>query len=305
MNQNNNQQLNSKFVTGFADAESSFGVYLKENNKRKIGWQVRAIFQIHLHRKDQVLLEQIRSYFGVGRIYSHGKNSITYVVDTASDLEAIINHFEKYPLITQKRADYELFKQIVLMVLNKEHHTHEGIKKIVAIKASINLGLSAELKAAFPEAEPVQRPLVELPENIDPNWLAGFVEGEGCFYVSIFNSKASKTGTAVYLRFTITQHSRDLQLMNSLAAYFGCGHLRVDPKTPAVYFSVSSFSDIDEKVIPFFQKYPLQGAKVLNFQDFCRVALLMKDKSHLTAEGLEQIREIKAGMNTGRDNGSC
>jgi hypothetical protein len=50
----------------------------------------------------------------------------------------------------------------------------------------------------------------------------------------------------------------------------------------------------------FFQKYPLQGVKSKDFKDFCKVAELMENKAHLTAEGLDQIRQIKAGMNTGR-----
>jgi hypothetical protein len=54
------------------------------------------------------------------------------------------------------------------------------------------------------------------------------------------------------------------------------------------------------KVIPFFQRVPLHGLKYKNFTDFCKVADIMKEKGHLTEEGLDQIRLIKAGMNTGR-----
>jgi hypothetical protein len=67
-------------------------------------------------------------------------------------------------------------------------------------------------------------------------------------------------------------------------------------------FTVSSLSDLVNKIIPFFEKYPLQGSKRLDFIDFCKIANLMKEKRHLTMEGLEDIRKIKFGMNTGRDN---
>ena len=81
------------------------------------------------------------------------------------DLAKVLDHFEKYPLITQKRADYELFVQAFNLIQNKEHLTEEGLRKIVAIKASLNLGLSvrlrSELKAAFPDILPVERPKVE------------------------------------------------------------------------------------------------------------------------------------------------
>lgn len=57
------------------------------------------------------------------------------------------------------------------MVQLKEHlscSATEGLNKIISIKASINLGLSYELKAAFPKIIPVLRPLVENKEIPDP-----------------------------------------------------------------------------------------------------------------------------------------
>ena len=59
--------------------------------------------------------------------------------------------------------------------------------------------------------------------------------------------------------------------------------------------------DLTEKIIPFFKKYPILGNKAQDFSDWCKVAILMQNQIHLTKEGLEQIRKIKSGMNTGRD----
>ena len=55
-----------------------------------------------------------------------------------------------------------------------EHLTPSGLRKIIAIKASMNNGLSDELKAEFSDITPVQRPLVVSQEIQDPNWVAGF-----------------------------------------------------------------------------------------------------------------------------------
>lgn len=68
----------------------------------------------------------------------------------------------------------------------------------------------------------------------------------------------------------------------------------------AIDFKVTKFEVIIDQVIPFFAKYPIQGIKSSDFEDFCRVAEIIKVKKHLTKEGLEQIKKIKAGMNTGR-----
>ena len=67
----------------------------------------------------------------------------------------------EYPLNTQKRADFILFKEIILLMINKEHLTMEGIKKIVNIRASISLGGTEVLKEAFPNTVPVERPIIE------------------------------------------------------------------------------------------------------------------------------------------------
>jgi len=50
----------------------------------------------------------------------------------------------------------------------KEHLTIEGLHKIVAIKASINLGLSNDLKTAFPGIIPIKRPLIQNQKILDP-----------------------------------------------------------------------------------------------------------------------------------------
>lgn len=73
------------------------------------------------------------------------------------------------------------------------------------------------------------------------------------------------------------------------------------PEKSRVNFMVAKLTDIINILLPIFSKYPLQGTKKLNFMDFCKVVELMKNKAHLTPEGLEEIRKIKSGMNTGRD----
>jgi hypothetical protein len=183
-------------------------------------------------------------------------------------LAKVLDHFDKYPLITQKRADYELFVQAFNLIQNKEHLTEEGLRKIVAIKASLNLGLSEELKAAFPKILPVTRPSV-LDYNIqDPNWFAGFTSGEGCFSVNICQSSSYLSGFQIQLFFTISQHSRDLALMESLVSYLRCGRIKeVSTRPNEVNFVVTKFSDILGKIIPFFKTFHILGIKRLDYLD--------------------------------------
>jgi LAGLIDADG DNA endonuclease family protein len=100
----------------------------------------------------------VKEFFGVGGIYKDGDRHIKYSVRSLKDLAIIIKHFEEYPLLSKKRADFELFKDSVQLRLNRSHITEEGLKKIISLKASMNTGLSCSLKAAFPNVVP--RPLV-------------------------------------------------------------------------------------------------------------------------------------------------
>jgi LAGLIDADG DNA endonuclease family protein len=54
-----------------------------------------------------------------------------------------------------------------------------------------------------------------------------------------------------------------------------------------------------DKVIPFFDKYKIIGIKFQDYQDFKKVADLIKNKDHLTVKGLNKINKIKEGMNNG------
>lgn len=178
--------LNPWFITGFCDAESSFVVSIyKKSTCRKTGWQVQPTFAIHIHNKDEVLLKRIQSYFkGIGKWVDHSHNSVVYSVNSLNDIiNIIIPHFDKYPLLTQKFADYQLFKSAVLLMKEKKHLTLEGLQEIINIRASMNKGLPEDspLVAEF-KISPVNRCIVSLPDVINPNWIAGFVDGEGCFF---------------------------------------------------------------------------------------------------------------------------
>ena len=297
------QALNPWFITGFADGEGCFNLSVLRAKDYELGWRVQLFFKITLHSKDLPILEQIKSYLGVGGIHKQGPQSIQFRVFSVKDLQVIVQHFEKFPLISQKRADFELFKQALRLMEEKEHLTEGGLAKFVAIKDSMNNGLSDELKAAFPKIIPVPRPLVEDQEIKDPNWLAGFISGEGCFFIDIYNSKTNKLGSSVRLKFIISQHIRDINLMESLVNYLGCGRYVL---APLGYnhgeYIVSKLSDINEKIIPFLQKYPILGNKFWDFEDFCKASFIMKNKEHLTIEGLKKIQILKSGMNRGRIN---
>ena len=219
------------------------------------------------------------------------------------ELITLINHFDKYPLLTQKAADFMLFKQVIKLMIDKKHLSIEGLYQIINIKASINLGLSDFLKTEFKERSrlpSIERPVINTESIPDPNWFAGFVTGEGNFDVKITPDSTFKIGYRVTLRFRVVQHERDKKLMECLAKFLKAGNIYKHSEKHAVVLSVTKFSDIYNIIVPFFEQNPLLGIKLFDYLDWCKVANIMNKGSHLTIEGLNLIRELKAGMNRGR-----
>lgn len=112
----------------------------------------------------------------------------------------------------------------------------------------------------------------------------------------IYKSTSNNSRYNVLLSITIAQHSKDKSLMNSLVNTLKCGIVSKQYKN-AVVLTITRFKDINNKIIPLFKEYRIKGVKAL---DFCRVAKLMNEKSHLLSTGLEEIRKIKLNMNKGR-----
>ena len=140
-----------------------------------------------LHKNDLSLLLQLQKFLGgIGSIHKYPtKNIVNYSIDSKNDLTILINHLEKYPLLTKKSADFILFKQAVNLMISKAHLSIEGLYQIINIKASINLGLSDLLKSEFNIFTPVDKPIINTENIPDPSWIAGFVSGDGCFDVKI------------------------------------------------------------------------------------------------------------------------
>lgn len=276
---NNNPKLDPYFVTGLIDGEGSFIVSICKRKNYKFGWQVHHIFKISLHSRDISLILQLQQFFGgIGSVYKDkAKNIVSYSVTSFNDLtKIIIPHFVKFPLISKKAADFILFQQIIELMNNKEHLTVDGLHKIINIRASINLGLSELQKSEFNNLKPVERPIINTTKIPHPQWVAGFACAEGCFYVLTSKSK-TKIGQRVQLGFKLSQHERDIKLMELLVDFFGSGQIYKGSKKSVVSLTIVKISDITNIIIPLFENHPLVGVKQLDFIDFCKVENLINE----------------------------
>ena len=134
--------------------------------------------------------------------------------------------------------------------------------------------------------------------KLDAQWIAGFVDGEGCFHVGVNPHTEMTAGYQVLPEFTVVQHQRDVQILNALKSHFGCGVVRVNHGDRMAY-RVRGIKDLNERIVPFFTKHPLKTRKNVDFIKFRRILHLMQQGVHLKAEGIEEIRKIASQMNRG------
>jgi hypothetical protein len=105
----------------------------------------------------------------------------------------------------------------------------------------------------------------------------------------------------VNLRFKISQHSRDelliknLVLFNYLINYLGCGKCYLSREVAE--WTIARSDEINQKLIPILTKYSLSGVKRLDFEWFKKASDLIKNKTHLTSEGIALLKAIKDEMN--------
>lgn len=132
---------------------------------------------------------------------------------------------------------------------------------------------------------------------LDPHYIVGFVDGEGCFCISL--NKNDKRLPEVRLIFEIELREDDEPILREIQKALNCGNIyrleyeRYQKWRPHVKLKISNFADISQKVIPFFQEHPLQAKKRYDFEKFCHVAEMIKTKRHLTPAGIEEIRALK------------
>ena len=135
-----------------------------------------------------------------------------------------------------------------------------------------------------------------IPLNIG-YYLAGFTDGEGSFNLSFRKREDYALPWKVSLCFNISQ--RDKVILTLFKRHLKCGTLRVR-HDGVWYYEVNTFNAIIENVIPFFDMFGfLSAKKKRDFNKFKQLACLIKDKAHLTKEGVIEIINIRKDMNDG------
>jgi hypothetical protein len=123
-------------------------------------------------------------------------------------------------------------------------------------------------------------------------YISGYVDGEGCFTVSISPRAKLLVGWEVRPSFSVSQNGDRAEVLHALKAYFGCGSIRPDRSDKTVKWETRRLEDLLEKVIPHFERYPLLSGKRFDFDRFAIICRLMEAGAHRTETGLARIVEL-------------
>jgi len=135
--------------------------------------------------------------------------------------------------------------------------------------------------------------------QLDPAWIAGFVDGEGCFSISVHKNAFMHRhrGWQLQAAFHIYQHCVNADVLESLRQYFECGYIYPKgPNSSVLTYSVTGLRNLSGSIIPFFEAHKL-WVKADDFIAFREIVWSMQRREHLRAEGFERIVRLAYSMN--------
>ena len=128
------------YLSGFADGEGSFCICFSPSQRHAFGWEIRPSFSVSQKRERAEVLQLFRDFLGCGTLRNSQRDgTIKYEVRSISDLvEKVIPHFDRYPLLSGKRQEFEIFSTICKRMSRGEHLTLSSFKELVELAFRMN-----------------------------------------------------------------------------------------------------------------------------------------------------------------------
>lgn len=300
-------RLDPWWVTGYTDGEGNFTIKTLAAKTTKIGYTVRLVYQVSVHPSDIELLYKLKSYFNnVGDIVVT-EHYVAYRITKLSDiLNIVIPHFSSYPLQSTKLISYYLFNAVAMIMKDNNHITLEGYKKVLSYKAALKKGLSAAIfsNKEFADIIPFDTSniIINQDSKLDPNYIAGFVDADGSFFISrpLSNDKWPNYDAT----FSIAQNIRDIGLLNRIIAALGCGNIKTGSNDMR-YLTVRNKKELYNLIIPFFMKHNVNGEKHKDFINFTMAVTILynnlgKGFDNLSLDSKNKLEYCIDSMNRNR-----
>ena len=130
----------SAYISGYADGEGCFTVSIAPRAKLLAGWEVRPSFSVSQNGDRAEVLYAIQAYFGCGSIRpDRSDKTVKWETRRLEDLlDRVVPHFERYPLLSGKRVDFERFAAVCRLMAAGAHRSRDGLVEIVELARTMN-----------------------------------------------------------------------------------------------------------------------------------------------------------------------
>jgi hypothetical protein len=128
------------------------------------------------------------------------------------------------------------------------------------------------------------------------HYVAGFVDGEGSFNVPIRRERDRALPWRVTLSFNVSQVGPEAPEL--LVSVFGVGTTRAR-RDGVWYFEITKPADLEARVFPFFDRFPLRGPKAQDLRIFREITALVQSGRHLCPDGIREVLVLRGPMNRG------
>ena len=128
------------YLSGYADGEGCFCVTFNRSKRHALGWDIRPSFSVSQNFDRAQILELFQQSFACGTIRpDRSDRTLKFEVRSVPELvRSVIPHFRRYPMLSVKQRDFEVFAEICAMMSRGEHLTATGFSQIAVLAGEIN-----------------------------------------------------------------------------------------------------------------------------------------------------------------------
>ena len=281
-------------------------------------------FRVSQDKRSLSVLYGLKRNFKCGTVHKAAPNMMAFQVSKSIHLEKIIiPFFQKYTLKSTKGESFRLF--VESMEKSNKVKTRETEKVCSVTRVSEEKSLSVAPSVTFEESDRCQgckfHKIVDKERqkesypcdaqsdtthkvstfafkdpftyNFSDNWFCGFIDAQGCFSVSLVKDYPR-------VQLFLEVESKEKEMLVELQKFLKCGTLSTR-KDGAEIYRVVSCKDLERYIFPKLQRKGgrvlLQSRKRISYQKFRKIVRLIREKKHLTIEGMEKIKKYKTTLN--------
>jgi len=305
MNQiKNNLILSPDYISGLTQTDGSFFCSIILSKNHRFGMQFRPKFTITADLDSKYVLDNIKLFLNCGKVTINKQNyTAEFEVVRLEELyNIIIPHFTNYPVFCAKLHAFNLFKEIVIALFNKDKRTIEGRRELLKLALSMNITTNRtedRIEHLFSllgitkdkDKELLVNNITEISNPLTNGFISGVIDGDGSFYISFNKDGKIKTG------FSITNDKSSKPLLEIIQNQLNnIGSIQEGTKKELIY-TVNGLNQIINTLIPFMDENPIFSERALHYNKFKIVSLLLKNEQPLTLESKLKIVELAYDMN--------